>query len=91
MFDVKFVFLYTDAVLWVLLAVVVFYAWRAARMPLAARKWRRVLANKTALAAAAVLSVFFVIALSRQRALSPGAARGDRPADGLRDADRLAS
>lgn len=55
MFDVKFVFLYTDAVLWVLLAVVVFYAWRAARMPLAARKWRRVLANKTALAAAAVL------------------------------------
>ncbi len=64
MFDVKFVFLYTDAVLWVLLAVVVFYARRAARMPLVARKWRRVLANKTALAAAAVLSVFFVIALS---------------------------
>ena len=53
MFDVKFVFLYTDAVLWVLLAVVVFYAWRAARMPLVARKWRRVLANKTALAPAA--------------------------------------
>lgn len=64
MFDVKFVFLYTDAVMWFLLAVIVFYAWRVAKTPLIARKWRRVLANPTALAAAAVLSVFFIIALS---------------------------
>ncbi len=73
--DVKFVFLYTDAVLWLVLAAVLLYARSAARKPLAARKWRRVLANRTALAAAAVLSVFFAAALADsvhfRRALAP--------------------
>ncbi len=64
MFDVKFVFLYTDAVLWFVLALVVFYARYALSRPLVAARWRHVRDNRTALAAAAVLSVFFVIALS---------------------------
>lgn len=73
--DVKFVFLWTDAVLWLLvlgLAVYVRYVLKTEEL---ARKWRVVLHNKTAVAAAAVLSVFFVMALADsvhyRRALPP--------------------
>ena len=64
MFDAKFVFLYTDAVMWLLFAAIVLYVRRVLRDPLTKRKWNKVLANRTALAAAAVLSVFFVVALT---------------------------
>ena len=61
---VKFVFLWTDAVLWLLvlgLALYVRYVFKTEEL---ARKWRAVLNNKTAVAAAAVLSVFFSLALA---------------------------
>ncbi len=63
MFDVKFVFLYTDMVLWALAALVVWYVVRIVAVPELRRKWTRVVYNKTATASLAVLSVFFLIAL----------------------------
>ena len=62
--DVKFVFLWTDAVLWLLVLGLLVYVRGAAQNEELARKWRVVLTNKTAMAAAAVLSVFLVIALT---------------------------
>ena len=59
MFDVKFVFLWTDAVLWLLVLGLIGYVVYVLRTEELARKWRKVLNNKTAVAAAAVLSVFF--------------------------------
>lgn len=64
MFDVKFVFLWTDAVLWLLVLGLVGYVVYVHRTEELARKWRKVLNNKTAVAAAAVLSVFFAAALA---------------------------
>ena len=64
MFDVKFVFLWTDAVLWLLVLGLVGYVVYVLRTEELARKWRKVLNNKTAVAAAAVLSVFFAAALA---------------------------
>lgn len=64
MFDVKFVVLYTDALLWFLAVLIAFYAVHAARTPELAQKWSRVWANKTAVACLAVLSVFFAMALT---------------------------
>ena len=58
MFDVKFVFLWTDAVLWLLVLGLIGYVVYVLRTEELARKWRKVLNNKTAVAAAAVLSVF---------------------------------
>ncbi len=60
---IKFVFLYTDIVLWLLAAGVVFYVRYVVTHEELSRKWRKVLNNKTAVAAAAVLSVFFAMAL----------------------------
>ena len=75
MFDAKFVFLYTDVVMWLLFAAIVLYVRRVLHDPLSKQKWRKVLADRTALAAAAVLSVFFVVALTDsvhfRRALPP--------------------
>lgn len=45
MLDVKPVILYTDVVLWALLAVVLLYVWHVRREPGLAAKWRRVLAG----------------------------------------------
>ena len=77
MFDVKFVFLYTDAVLWLLVVLLALYARHAVRTPEAAAKWARVWKNKTAVASAAVLSVFLLTALVDsvhfRRALPPDA------------------
>lgn len=50
MLDVKPVILYTDVVLWALLAVVLLYVWHVRREPGLAAKWRRVLADRTAVA-----------------------------------------
>lgn len=62
--DVKFVFLWTDAVLWLLVLGLAAYVYYVSRTEELARKWRAVLHNKTAVAAAAVLSVFFIMALA---------------------------
>lgn len=62
--SVKFVFLWTDVVLWLLVPGLVAYVVYVRRTEALARKWRAVLNNKTAVTAAAVLSVFFVIALT---------------------------
>ena len=60
----KFVFLWTDAVLWLLVLGLIGYVVYVLRTEELARKWRKVLNNKTAVAAAAVLSVFFAAALT---------------------------
>lgn len=61
--DVKLVLLWTDVVLWLLVPGLAAYVWYVRRNEALARKWRRVLDNKTAVIAAAVLSVFFALAL----------------------------
>lgn len=76
MLDVKPVILYTDVVLWALLAVVLLYVWHVRREPGLAAKWRRVLADRTAVASGALLCVFFLVALADSlhwRAALPGA------------------
>ena len=75
MLDVKPVILYTDVVLWALLAVVLLYVWHVRREPGLAAKWRRVLADRTAVASGALLCVFFLVALADSvhwRASLPG-------------------
>ncbi len=64
MFDVKFVVLYTDVVLWFLLVLIILYARHVVKNAELRQKWARVFTNKTATACAAVLSVFFVMALT---------------------------
>ena len=60
----RFVFLYTDAVIWLIVLVIALYAWHARRTPELAAKWKKLTANKTALFCAGLLSVFFAVALS---------------------------
>ena len=62
--DVKFVFLWTDVLLWALAFVLAGYVRYVLRTEALRGKWQSVLGNKTAVAAAAILSVFFVLALS---------------------------
>lgn len=64
MFDVKFVVLYTDVVLWFLVVLIGLYARHVYKTPELSQKWARVFSRKTATACAAVLSVFFVMALT---------------------------
>ena len=46
MFDAKFVFLYTDVVMWLLFAAIVLYVRRVLHDPLSKQKWRKVLAMR---------------------------------------------
>ena len=46
MFDAKFVFLYTDVVMWLLFAAIILYVRRVLRDPLSTQKWRKVLAMR---------------------------------------------
>lgn len=73
--QVKFVVLYTDVVLWMLVLLLALYARHVLRTPELARKWQRVWANRTAQASAAVLVVFLTIAcvdsVHFRRALPP--------------------
>lgn len=62
--DVKLVLLWTDVVLWLLVPGLVAYVWYVRRTPSLRRKWSAVLHNKTAVASAAVLSLFLVVALA---------------------------
>lgn len=64
MFGAKLVILYTDIVMWALLVIAGLYARHAVRTPELAAKWRRVLSDRTAVASAALLVVFFAVALA---------------------------
>ena len=59
----KLVFLWTDFVLWLVVAGVVFYIWRARRNARTKANWMHVLRNAPAMCAAVALGVFITIAL----------------------------
>lgn len=60
----KFVVLYTDVVLWSVVVLLALYVRHVLRTDALRQKWRGVLRNRTATASAAVLVVFFLIALA---------------------------
>ena len=55
--------LFTDVLLWLLLAAVGFYAWYCARRPHLAAPWRRVFQSKAAMVCSVVLLIFVAIGL----------------------------
>ena len=59
----KFVFLWTDLVLWLLVAAAIGYGVHARRTPSLRVTWRHVARSAPAMAAAVVLAVFIVVAL----------------------------
>jgi peptide/nickel transport system permease protein len=59
----KFVFLWTDFVLWLVVAGVLFYIWRVRHDVRAKANWSHVLRDAPAMCAAVVLGVFITIAL----------------------------
>lgn len=59
----KFVLLWTDLALYLLVAGSLIYAWRARRQPALRASWRRVLQDAPAMSAAVVLASFVAIAL----------------------------
>jgi peptide/nickel transport system permease protein len=74
----RFVVLWTDVVLWALVAALAFYGWRLRRLPPLRAPWRRMLNDAPALCALIVFTVFAVLALLDsvhfRRALPPTAA-----------------
>ena len=60
----RFVFLWTDAVIWALFFVIVFGVFCALKHPTWRAKWANLGKNKTAIFCAGILSVFFVVALT---------------------------
>jgi len=72
---VRPVFLWIDALAWLLVAVVAAYAWYARRQPHLAAAWRRVGASGPGMAALVVLAAFAIVGLLdclHYRALLPG-------------------
>jgi len=59
----KIVVLWTDAALFLILAGVMGYAWRAARLPALRAAWSRVVRSAPAMCAAVILSAFALVAL----------------------------
>jgi peptide/nickel transport system permease protein len=81
----KFVFLWTDLVLWLVAAGAVAYAWHVRRDPQRSAPWRHVLHDAPAMCAAVLLLVFTVIALLdsvhfRPRLAATAGAAADAPA-----------
>ena len=62
--SVKFVVLYTDVVMWVLLALLALAVRHAWATPSLRSKWARVAANPTAVACAAILAAFLAVAFA---------------------------
>jgi peptide/nickel transport system permease protein len=60
----KFVVLWTDAAVWLLLAVLVLYVLHVRRTPTLAANWRKVFGNAPALASAVVLAVCGLVTLA---------------------------
>lgn len=56
--------LYTDVLLWLLVAVVAFYAWYCRRRPHLAAPWKRVFQSKAAVVAAVVVAAYVLIGLA---------------------------
>lgn len=80
----KFILLWTDAALFVVLAALLFYIWHVRRLPALRASWREVFRRTPAACAAVVLTVFGAIALldsiHYQPALPPAAgAPADAP------------
>jgi peptide/nickel transport system permease protein len=72
----KFVVLWTDATVWLLIAALVVYVVAVARSPALARNWRKVFGNAPALGSAVVLACCLVVTLLdslHYRALLPAA------------------
>jgi len=64
MFPVRFVTLYTDAVVWLLLALIVWYAWHVLGREELQSAWKKVGAKRSSVLCAGILSVFFAISLA---------------------------
>src|SRR5262245_515356 len=60
----KFVFLWTDLVLWLLACGAVLYAWHVRRNRNLRATWRRIALDAPAMCAAVLLAVFLVLALA---------------------------
>lgn len=60
----RFVFLYTDAVIWLLALVCVLYVHHVSKTPELRAKWKKLSANSTALFCAGILSLFFATTLA---------------------------
>jgi peptide/nickel transport system permease protein len=56
--------LYTDVLLWLLIAVVAIYAWYCSRRPHLGAPWRRVFQSKAALVSAVILACYVLIGLA---------------------------
>jgi peptide/nickel transport system permease protein len=82
----KFVLLWTDAAMWLLLAALVAYGWFVSRSPTLAANWRRVFRDPAALASSVLLLMCLLVTLLdsvHYRALlppAPGAAANAAPA-----------
>jgi len=78
----KFVLLWTDVVIWLLVAVIIGYGWLVSRNPVQAAVWKRVFRDPAALASSIVLLICLLITLADsvhfRRALPPasGSAAG---------------
>ncbi len=90
----KLVFLATDIVLYLLLAVIALYVWYALRVPTLRQTWRTVVRDPSAMSAAVVLGGVPGDLRARLDPLSPAAApgsgRGRRCRAGLFDANAVA-
>ena len=60
----KFVLLWTDAAVWLLLAALVLYVVHVRRTPTLAAKWRKVFGDAPALASAVMLAACLVVTLA---------------------------
>jgi peptide/nickel transport system permease protein len=58
------VLLWTDFLLWAMLAAVASYAWYCARRPHLALPWRRVFQSRSAMGSAVVLAAYMIVALA---------------------------
>ena len=74
----KFVFLWTDLVLWLVVAVVIAYVIHVRRNPNLRATWRHVLRDAPAMSAAVVLAVFIGLALLDSVHFRPRLGRGAR-------------
>ncbi len=78
----KLVPLWTDLLIWLLVAVVVIYAWYARRHPHLAAPWRRVARSNAGMAALVVVALFAAVGLTdsvHYRPLLPGTTAGAAP------------
>ena len=59
----KIVILWTDVVVWLVLAAALFYAWKVRRTPHLSETWRKAFASRVGTAAATVLLLFVIVGL----------------------------